>query len=188
MTTIKCVGFSKGLVPAGRYQRFRLEQPSFGISGLEPDGAPFKCVWFRGFGCTRSVPAISTRARTLRWCAVQMCRVPRVWLESLGTSDFDSGPDPPMVRRSNVSCSEGLVPAARHQRFRLGFEPGSAPSIERSQGADLGECASRSSLLSCELQVEGWRCVLLGGLCAPALNLQQPPLDPSVIHIGGEDT
>lgn len=88
-----------------------------------------------------------------------VCRVPRVWLESVGTSDFDSGPDPPMVRRSNVSGSEGLVPAARHQRFRLGFEPGSAPSIERSQGADLGECASRSSLLSCELQVEG------GGVC-----------------------
>jgi hypothetical protein len=88
-----------------------------------------------------------------------VCRVPRVWLESVGTSDFDSGPDPPMVRRSNVSCSEGLVPAARHQRFRLGFEPGSAPSIERSQGADLGECASSSSLLSCKLQVEG------GGVC-----------------------
>ena len=120
----------QGLVPADRYQRFRLEQPSFGISGLEPDGALFKCVG-----------------------------VPRVWLESLGTSDFDSGPDPPMVRRSNVSGSEGLVPAARHQRFRLGFEPGSAPSIERSQGADLGECASRSSLLSCKLQVEG------GGVC-----------------------
>ena len=91
MTTIKCVGFSKGLVPAGRYQRFRLEQPSFGISGLEPDGAlfkcvsgseglvgvgryqrfrlgagpsdgaPFKCVVFRGFGSSRSPPAISTR-------------------------------------------------------------------------------------------------------------------------------
>ena len=76
-----------------------------------------------------------------------MCRVP------------DSGPDPPMVSRSNVSGSEGLVAAARYQRFRLGFEPGSAPSIERSQGADLGECASRSSLLSCELQVEG------GGVC-----------------------
>ena len=130
MTTIKCVGFSKGLVPADRYQRFRLEQPSFG----------------------------DIRAGA-RWCAVQVCRVPRVWLESLGTSDFDSGPDPPMVRRSNVSGSEGLVPAARHQRFRLGFEPGSAPSIERSQGADLGECASRSSLLSCKLQVEG------GGVC-----------------------
>ena len=80
MTTIKCVGFSKGLVPADRYQRFRLEQPSFGISGLEPDGAPFK-----------------------------MCLVPRVWLHPLGTSDLDSGPDPPMVRRSNVSGSEGLV-------------------------------------------------------------------------------
>ena len=100
-----------------------------------------------------------------------VCRVPRVWLESVGTSDFDSGPDPPMVRRSNVSGSEGLVPAARHQRFRLGFEPGSAPSIERSQGADLGECASRSSLLSCELQVEGWRCVLLGGLSVLPLKL-----------------
>ena len=130
MTTIKCVGFCKGLVPADRYQRFRL-------------GATI--VWDIEAGA--------------RWCAVQMCRVPRVWLESVGTSDFDSGPDPPMVRRSNVSGSEGLVPAARHQRFRLGFEPGSAPSIERSQGADLGECASRSSLLSCELQVEG------GGVC-----------------------
>ena len=153
MTTIKCVGFSKGLVPAGRYQRFRLEQPSFGISGLEPDGAPFKCVWFRGFGCTRSVPAISTRARTLRWCADQMCR-----------------------------DSEGLVAAARYQRFRLGFEPGSAPSIERSQGADLGECASRSSLLSCELQVEGWRCVLLGGLCAPAQSSTTPTGPLSYTH------
>ena len=88
-------------MPADRYQRFRLEQPSFGISGLEPDGALFKCV----------------------------------------------------------SGSEGLVGVGRYQRFRLGFEPGSAPSIERSQGADLGECASRSSLLSCELQVEG------GGVC-----------------------
>ena len=72
---------------------------------------------------------------------------------------WDIGAGPPMVRRSNVPGSEGLVPAARYQRFRLGFEPGSAPSIERSQGADLGECASRSSLLSCELQVEG------GGVC-----------------------
>ena len=130
MTTIKCVGFSKGLVAVTRHKRFRL-------------GATI--VWDIGAGA--------------RWCTVQMCRVPRVWLESLGTSDFDSGPDPPMVRRSNVSGSEGLVPAARHQRFRLGFEPGSAPSIERSQGADLGECASRSSLLSCKLQVEG------GGVC-----------------------
>ena len=153
------------------------------------------CRVFQGLGSSRSVPAVSTRATIVwdiragaRWCAVQMCLVPRVWLHPLGTSDLDSGPDPPMVRRSNVSGSEGLVAAARYQRFRLGFEPGSAPSIERSQGADLGECASRSSLLSCELQVEGWRCVLLGGLCAPALNLQQPPLDPSVIHIGGEDT
>ena len=121
---------------------------------------------FPRLGAGGSVPAVSTRATIVwdiragaRWCAVQMCRVPRVWLESVGTSDFDSGPDPPMVRRSNVSGSEGLVPAARHQRFRLGFEPGSAPSIERSQGADLGECASRSSLLSCKLQVEG------GGVC-----------------------
>ena len=95
MATIKCVGFSKGLVAVTRHKRFRL-------------GA------------------------TIVW---------------------DIGAGPPMVRRSNVSGSEGLVPAARYQRFRLGFEPGSAPSIERSQGADLGECASRSSLLSCELQV-----------------------------------
>ena len=118
MATIKCVGFSKGLVAVTRHKRFRL-------------GATI--VWDIRAGA--------------RWCAVQMCRVP------------DSGPDPPMVSRSNVSGSEGLVAAARYQRFRLGFEPGSAPSIERSQGADLGECASRSSLLSCELQVEG------GGVC-----------------------
>ena len=146
------------------------------------------CRVFQGLGSSRSVPAVSTRATIVwdiragaRWCAVQMCLVPRVWLHPLGTSDLDSGPDPPMVRRSNVSGSEGLVAAARYQRFRLGFEPGSAPSIERSQGADLGECASRSSLLSCELQVEGWRCVLLGGLCAPAQS-STTPLDPSVIH------
>ena len=91
---------------------------------------------FPRLGAGGSVPAVSTRATIVwdiragaRWCAVQMCLVPRVWLHPLGTSDLDSGPDPPMVRRSNVSGSEGLVAAARYQRFRLGFEPGSAPSI-----------------------------------------------------------
>ena len=152
------------------------------------------CRVFQGLGSSRSVPAVSTRATIVwdiragaRWCAVQMCLVPRVWLHPLGTSDLDSGPDPPMVRRSNVSGSEGLVAAARYQRFRLGFEPGSAPSIERSQGADLGECASRSSLLSCKLHRLGWWCVLLRGLCAPAQS-STTPLDPSVIHTGAEDT
>ena len=158
MTTIKCVGFSKAWCRRIGTSGFDSSNHRLGYQGWSP---MVRCS--------------------------NVCRVPRVWLESVGTSDFDSGPDPPMVRRSNVSGSEGLVPAARHQRFRLGFEPGSAPSIERSQGADLGECASRSSLLSCELQVEGWRCVLLGGLCAPAQS-STTPLDPSVIHIGGEDT
>ena len=42
---------------------FDSEQPSFGISGPDPDGAPFKCAGFRGLGTSRSVPAISTRCK-----------------------------------------------------------------------------------------------------------------------------
>ena len=52
---------------------------------------------------------------------------PRGWQRSTVLSDFDSeqiivwdiGAGPPMVRRLNVSGSEGLVAAGRPERFRL---------------------------------------------------------------------